>query len=313
MEKIFEQLLKNDILSEETAKELRESFEAMLTEAVAKKKEEVEIEVRAELAEQFAADKETLIEALDTKVNEYLTKEMGQLHEDIDRFRDLEVEHAEKLTEAKRAMRDELEADLAKLVESLDSFLEIRLTKELAELQEDINEVKKNEFGRKIFEAYASEYIDQYSDDDSAEGSLQETRARLEDSLEELQESEKKIAVLERDKEMGKILSPLSGVQREVMEAILRPIATKDLESGYKKFLPRVMKEAVEKKDDDKKNLDETKKEKEGNVLLEGEDSKDAKKGVRLDGNKGEKPAEKKALTESAQAGIAEAIRLAGV
>lgn len=264
MNELLQKLLEADILTEDTKSELEEAFKTQLDEAITAAKDEAAADVRAELTEQWVSEKNTLIEAIDSKVGEYLETEMDELKESIESFRDLEAEAAEKLVEAKAAMADELQSDLTDLVEKIDSFLEIRLNAEIDELRENIEEVRKNEFGRKIFEAFQNEFVNEYSDEESAETTLRETEARLSDTEEQLQEAERQLASMVRNQKMSSVLAPLSGKSREVMEAILKNVDTKNLEEGYKTFIGRVLRETS--------GDDETaSSEKEKPVLAEGE------------------------------------------
>jgi len=268
MDELLQKLLEADVLSEETKKDLESAFQTKLDEAITAAKETAADDVRAELTEQWVAQRDQLVDAVDSKVDDFLSREVEELKEDIERFRDLEAEHAEKLVEAKAAMADELKDDLLELVEKVDSFLEIRLGKELEELQEDIDSHRQNDFGRRVFEAFADEFMVNYSDEESAEISLRETQERLKDVEAELTESEKARAEVERIIEMKQILLPLSGRPKEVMEAILRTVPTEQLEEGYKTFIGRVIRESSEKensvlaencKDDDDDDDDDKK------------------------------------------------------
>jgi len=271
MDELLQKLLEAEVLTSDTKKELTEAFKSQLDEAVTAAKEEAAADVRAELTEQWVNERDTLVEAIDAKVGEFLESELGELKEDIDRFRDLEAEYAEKLVEAKAAMGDELKEDLRELVEKIDAFLEIRLAAEVEELREDIEEVRKNEFGRKIFEAYAEEFMSGYADEESAQVSLRETEHRLADTEKALEESERARADLERRQKMTTVLQPLEGRQREVMEAILRNVDTENLEEGYKTFIGRVIKETS----------NDAHTEKENTVLAEGEDRDGERKALR--------------------------------
>jgi len=267
MNELLQKLLEAEILTEDTKSELEEAFKTQLDEAIAAAKDEAAADVRAELTEQWVTEKSTLIEAIDSKVGEFLETEVDELKEDIERFRDLEAEYAEKLVEEKAAMGDELKSDLGDLVEKIDSFLEIRLASEIEELREDIDVVRKNEFGRKIFEAFSEEFVAEYSDEESAETSLRETEERLTDTQEQLEEAERKLSSMEREQKLSEVLAPLTGKSREVMEAILKNVDTKQLEEGYKTFIGRVLRETS---GDDETAISE-KEEKEDKVLAEGE------------------------------------------
>lgn len=261
MNELLQKLLEADVLTDETKKELEEAFTVQLEEAITAAKEDAAADVRAELTEEWIKERDSLVEAIDQKVGDFLTDEVAELKEDINRFRDLEAEYAEKLVEAKASMGDELKTDLVELVEKIDAFLEIRLTAEIEELREDIQEVRKDEFGRKIFEAFKGEFGDSYHDQGSNEATLAEVKSRLTDTESALEESETKRDELERALKLDEILSPLAGRQKEVMEAILKTVDTSDLEKGYKTFIGRVVRET-----------EEVDSEKEDKVLAEGAD-----------------------------------------
>lgn len=246
MDELLQKLLEAEVLTEETRDKLQDAFGTMLEEAKNAAKEEAAADVRAELTEQYVKQKEALVEALDTKVGEFLEAELTEMKEDIARFRDLEAEKAEELVEAKAQMADELKGDLSKLIEQIDTFLELRLASEMDELREDLEEVRKNDFGRRAFEGVVEEYIANFADDSTAEATLRETRTRLEDTQVALAESEKKLADMERDSKMAAVLTPLQGRQHDVMEAILANVDTNQLEEAYKTFIGRVVRETQE-------------------------------------------------------------------
>jgi len=282
MEELLQKLLEADILSEDTKKDLESAFQTKLDEAITVAKEAAADDVRAELTEQWVEQRDQLVEAVDAKVDDFLGREVEELKEDIERFRDLEAEYAEKLVEAKAAMSDELKDDLLELVEKVDSFLEMRLTSELDELHEDLEAQRKNDFGRRVFEAFSEEFMINYSDEESAEISLRETQERLHDAEEALNESEKARAEVDRLVEMERILAPLTGRQKEVMEAILKTVATEQLEEGYKTFIGRVIRENDSEKegsdDDDDKKSDKSDKDKDKKDKKENPFKKKSKK-----------------------------------
>lgn len=276
MDEVLQKLLEAEVLSADTKTELETAFKSKIDEAVEEAKTIATAETKADLAEQWISERDTLIEAIDSKVTEFLNDEMSELKEDINRFRDLEVEYAEKLTESKSQMSDELQGDLKELVEKLDTFLEIRLNSELEELREDIQVQKENVFGRKIFEAIAEEFQENYASDDNLSETLSETKSRLSDTSKALNEAESELSSMKRSQKLSEVLAPLSGKQYEVMEAILKNVSTDQLEEGYKTFIGRVLKEDVEEKDDILKESTKIKKIKlsENTKIRKGQENK---------------------------------------
>jgi len=286
MEELLQKLLEAEVLSEETKKDLETAFQTKLDEAITAAKTEAAADVRATLTEQWLTERDSLIEAVDSKVTEFLEAELEELKEDIERFRDLEAEYAEKLVEAKSDMADELKGDLSDLVEKIDTFLEIRLSAEMDELREDLEEVRKNDFGRRVFEAFAAEFMSGYADEDNAESTLREMSERLADMESALEETERARAELERSIKLEKVLAPLSGRAKDVMEAILRSVDTEMLEEGYKTFIGRVIRETSEKEG---KVLAESAEEKDEDDEDEDDEKKSDKKSDKKDDKKDEK------------------------
>lgn len=297
MDELLKKLLAAEVLTEETKVELEAAIKKQLDEAMDVARQQATVEVTAQLEEQWIQEREILIEALDTKVSEVLTDELSELKEDIERFRDLEAEFAEKLVEAKSEMATQLKDDIDTLVEKLDKFLEIRLTAEVEELREDIEVVRKNQFGKKVFEAFVAEFKNHYELDDQT-SKIEEAEQRLQDALTALEETEKKLAKMERSKKLEQVLSPLSGRTREVMEAILKNVDTNMIEEAYKTYISRVVKETSSKEDVKEGKTSE----KETKVLAE--DAKPAKGGVVKTGDTKEQIDESVKLDQEVKPGI---------
>jgi hypothetical protein len=246
MDEILKKLLESDLLSEETKAEISAQFKTAVDAFLAEERSKLEVEIRTSLTEEFVKAREELAEIVDAKVEEFLTKEFDELKEDINKFRDLEVEYAEKLVEEKEKLAQMLGEQLNQLVDKLDAFLEVRLDEEMSELKEDIEDVKKLEFGRKIFEAVEAEFKKfRKSDLTEAEQALAEAQDKLADAEKRLYEIESERLAEARNSKMEELLSALSGNAREQMKIILSNVATEKLEEAYKVYIGRVLKESV--------------------------------------------------------------------
>ncbi len=255
MNELLEKLLGSDLLTDEVRNELTEAFKAAVDTAVEVQVTEAKAALDAEkealvveYATQFAADREALVEAIDTKVEEMLQEQLTALADDIANFRDLEVDYSARLAEEKATLAETVENDLAQLIERLDTFLEIRLSEEMDELKESIEEVKKNNLGRKVFETFKDEF-EQFSNVDSG---LEEMKTKLEESAataaalqDQLNEANKKLEITARKETMENALSSLQGRPREIMEAILNSSATDKLQETYDKFINRILHEGA--------------------------------------------------------------------
>jgi len=243
MDEILKKLLESDLLSEETKSELSTQWTAAVEAKKAEMKEEVILEVRSELSEQWVQERDALIEKVDSFVTEHLKTEIAELQGDIERFRDLEVEYSERLVEEKQKLAEEVADELDQLVDKIDTFFELRLSEEIEELKEDLEVVKQNDFGRRIFEAYATEYAKSYVDEDAVQSKLTVAESKLVDAQKRLAELEADKNKMIREAKLQDILKPLSGGKREQMAFILQNVETSRLEEAYKHFVSRVLKE----------------------------------------------------------------------
>lgn len=243
MDEILNKLLQSELLSEETKAEISEQWTASVESFKAQVREEVSGEVRLELAEQWASERDELIGKVDTFVAEALTNELQELRGDIERFRDLEAEYAEKLVEEKHKLAAEVATELDGLVDKIDAFFEMRLAAEMEELKEDLEVVKQNDFGRKIFEAFAQTYGQSYVDEDAIQSKLVVAESKLADAEKALADREAKLSAMIREAKMEQVLAPLSGKKREQMAMVLKSVETARLQESYNYFIGRILKE----------------------------------------------------------------------
>lgn len=285
MEELLQQLVENELLTEDTKKELTEAINTQIDDAkkaaVEEAKADVEAQVRVELQEQYQTDREALIEALDTKVTEYLKEELEELRDDIERFRDLEVEYADKLEEAKEELAQVLKGDLEDLVETIDQFLDMVVEEEMKELKDDLHEVQKLQFGKEIYEAIEGTFSRKFIDENGLENELKEKEERFNDVSEKLEEATAELGRMQREKKMTEVLSPLHGRARDVMEAVLRNHPTNRLEEAYEHYIPKVLDDSVEDA-----VVESEKESDDSSVLAEGDDKSakadKLKEGVRV-------------------------------
>ena len=243
MDEILKKLLKSELLSEETKAEISEQWSTTVETFKTQVREEVSMEVRSELAEQWISERDELINKIDQFFAEALENEITELKDDISRFRDIEAEYAERIVENKHEMAVQLDEELVNLVDKIDAFFEARLNLELEELKEDLEVAKQNEFGKRIFEAFATTYNKAYVDEDSIQTKLAITEAKLEDAEHQLATLEQQKELMIRESKMDQVLANLSGKKREHMAMVLRNVETERLEESYKYFIGRVLKE----------------------------------------------------------------------
>jgi hypothetical protein len=243
MDEILQKLLSSELLSEEAKAEISTQWTSAVETYKSTVREEVTMTVRAEIAEQWANERDSLIENVETFVAKKLEEEVTELKADIERFRDLEAEYAEKIVEEKHAMAETLTEELDQLINKMDAFFELRLTEEFEELKEDLEVVKQNDFGRRMFEAFATEFSRSYVDEDSIQSKLSAALAKFEDAEKTIAKLEESQAKMVREAKLEKILTPLQGKKKEQMAFVLANVETSRLEEAYNHFIGRVLKD----------------------------------------------------------------------
>ena len=182
-----------------------------------------------------------------------LAKEIKEFHEDKKGVVETKVK---LVAEAKKQMAKMKEAFITRSAKVVESAVNKKLAEELKSLKEDITAAREINFGKKIFEAFASEYQNSYLNEKSETSKLMkvvdETTLKLKDAekvIEEKQavieskiaESKRQADLMERKEKMAEMLKPLGKEKSEVMSQLLESVSTAKLEASFNKYLPHVM------------------------------------------------------------------------
>jgi hypothetical protein len=182
-----------------------------------------------------------------------LAKEIKEFHEDKKGVVETKVK---LVAEAKKQMAKMKEAFITRSAKVVESAVNKKLAEELKSLKEDITAARTVNFGKKIFEAFASEYQNSYLNEKSETAKLMkvvdETAMKLKDAekaVEEKQavieskeaESKRQADLMERKEKMAEMLKPLGKEKSEVMSQLLESVQTAKLQSSFDKYLPHVM------------------------------------------------------------------------
>jgi len=182
-----------------------------------------------------------------------LAKEIKEFHEDKKGVVETKVK---LVAEAKKQMAKMKEAFITRSAKVVESAVNKKLAEELKSLKEDITAARTVNFGKKIFEAFASEYQNSYLNEKSETAKLMkvvdETALKLKDAekaIEEKQavieskeaESKRQADLMERKEKMAEMLKPLGKEKSEVMSQLLESVQTAKLQSSFDKYLPHVM------------------------------------------------------------------------
>jgi hypothetical protein len=190
---------------------------------------------------------------LEQFVVEALAKEIADFYEDKKDLAETKVRLIKEAKEQFAILKGKFVKQSAELVESV---VKQGLTKEINQLKEDIDQARQNDFGRKIFEAFTSEYQNSMLNEKSETAKLLQLVKQTEQQLAEAREaiSEKQQLVESKEQEiaraqanahrkeiMNELLGPLSKDQKEIMGELLESVQTAKLRSSYDKYLPAVL------------------------------------------------------------------------
>jgi hypothetical protein len=198
---------------------------------------------------------------LEQFVVEALAQEIAEFHTDKQDLAETKVRLVREGKEALARMKEQFIQRAAKLVEST---VEQTLTKEIGQLKEDIETARRNDFGRRLFEAFSSEYQSSYLNEKSETAKLlkvidkkdlevAEAKHAVADAQKILESKEAEIKALAESKQrqeiMTELTAPLNASQKAIMSELLESVQTTKLRSSFDKYLPAVIAgEAPQKK-----------------------------------------------------------------
>ena len=186
-----------------------------------------------------------------------LTGELTELHED---HKALVNARVKLVTEGRKAIEETRSAFVKKASEKVNALVTESFKKEMSQLKTDIREAKENNFGRKIMEAFAAEFMASKFADGTAVSQLTRQIQEIQSQLTEAQQTitEKEVQVSEslrrqriaedqaqRVRVMQDLCSPLSKDKRGIMEELLESTETAKLKDQFQKYLPSVLNEEV--------------------------------------------------------------------
>jgi hypothetical protein len=195
------------------------------------------------------------MEKLESFVVKALAREIQEFAEDK---RDV-VETKVRLVREARAKLDQLKARfVTESARKMSAAVSTHLKAELSQLQEDIKVARENNFGRRIFEAYATEFGATHLNEKQEVRKLHDIIAAKDAKLSEAIQFTEKAKVLveskereirmikesnERETAMEELLAPLNNEKREIMKNLLESVQTKRLASAFEKYLPAVLED----------------------------------------------------------------------
>ena len=268
-----------------------EALDKMVTESLTTEISEFQIERQAMNEDRVQAKQQLRENAV--KFNNFMVTKLAEEIKELRSERKLQMESQSKLeqfivhalareikefTQDKQAVveakvklvaegRQQLERLKSRFVSEsakrLNTVVTSHLKGELGQLKEDIKVARENNFGRRIFESFASEFSVTHLNDKAETrklmNSLQLKDQQLAESIKVIGQSKKLIESKEREvrvikesnqreKMMSDLLAPLNEEKATVMKDLLESVQTPKLQATFDKYLPAVLNSGAERK-----------------------------------------------------------------
>ena len=215
---------------------------------------------RRKMAKQVAAIKESSRKQVAERIGRLEGFILKQLSEEITEFQIDKKALVEQRLQLSKLGKKKIQESQTKLisrsVDLLDKTLNEVIKKELVQWRADIKSARENNFGRRIFEAFATEYMTSYLSEGSE---VKVLKAQLEESKKQIQTVQKAVkertALVESAKKqiqaandraqrvvvLNELTTPLSRDKRAVMMEMLADVKTSQLKEAFNRYLPNVV------------------------------------------------------------------------
>lgn len=200
---------------------------------------------RKKVSENFQKLEQFVVHALAKEINEFAVDKQ-----------DLAETKVKLVREAKSKFEEIKKEFIQRSAKVVESTVTKKLTSEIAQLKEDVDSARNNDFGRRIYEAYAQEFSASFLNEKSETSKLLKIIKQKDQALAEatqavsekqhiVESKERELRVtkdlMERKAVMAEMLAPLGSDKREIMTQLLEGVQTKKLAESFEKYLPAVM------------------------------------------------------------------------
>jgi hypothetical protein len=191
------------------------------------------------------------------KLEQFVVHALSREIKEFSQDRQAVVEAKVKLVAEGRKQLEALKARfIAESAKKVSGAVATHLKGELSQLKEDIKLARENNFGRKLFEAFASEFsVTHLSEKAETRKVLQalaqkneqlaEATSKLQQAAQIVESKEREVRIIkestQRAKVMNELLAPLNEEKKQVMKTLLESVQTPKLENAFNKYLPAVL------------------------------------------------------------------------
>lgn len=219
-------------------------LDSFVTQMVAKEVKELRAD-RSRVAEH--------VSKLDNFVTEQLAEELKEFHEDK---KALVEQKVKMVREGKRQLAEAKKNFISTAASTVESTINRVISEEVKTFRDDITAARENDFGRRIFEAFAGEFGASHLNEAKAIKKVQKQLAEVEKKLAEsvaqiaareeaVKLTESKLRIAEdkyaRKEKLDSLLRPLGKEKKDIMLDLLESVKTEKLEESFNKYLPSVL------------------------------------------------------------------------
>jgi hypothetical protein len=197
------------------------------------------------MASKFGKLEQFVVEALAQEITEFFKDKQ-----------DVAETKVRLVREGRNEIKKVKEAFVKRAAKMVESVVSKGLRTEIYTLKEDIEAARRADFGRKLFEAFATEYQASYLNEksetskllkviDLKDQAMQEAATAVVKAEQILESKQAEIRALKesqtRKQIMSELLAPLNSEQREIMGELMETVKTERLNESFEKYLPSVL------------------------------------------------------------------------
>ena len=210
----------------------------------------------AEEIKELRSDRKAQMESQE-KLQQFVVHALAREIKEFTQDKKAVVEAKVKLVAEGRKQLEQLKQRfVAESAKKMNEAVTKHLKGELSQLKEDIKAARENNFGRKLFEAFASEFsvthLNEKAETRKLFGQIRQMEQRLAESADKLAKAQKlveskdrEVRIIkesnQREKLMSDLLSPLNEEKAQVMKTLLESVQTPKLKATFDKYLPAVL------------------------------------------------------------------------
>jgi predicted DNA-binding protein len=239
----------------------RVAFKQQMVESAGKFNDFMVSKLSEEIKE-LRADRKTYENAI-SKLEQFTMRALAEEIQEFEADKKAVVETKVRLVAEGKAKLAELQAKfVAQSAAAVKEAVTSSLESELTQLKEDIQIARENMFGRRLFEAFASEFAGTHLNENKQIRELQSqveaVTAKLSEAVQAIEEKqtlveskEKEIKIIkestERKERLAEMLKPLNKEKSAIMRDLLESVQTDRLQAAYEKYLPAVLNNSAVK------------------------------------------------------------------